>query len=394
MAKKRSNGEGTIYQRKDGRWTAQYSTMVDGVLKRKTVYGKTQKEVKTKLKNLQTKAESQTFFEEDKDMLFQDWMKTWLMTYKKPMLKITTYENYIMNYSAHIVDSKIGKCPINKLTVSMLQQYYNNLALDGRSDGKGKLSNRTVRYISILIAGALDQAVKNGLVERNLSKLTVLPKKVKAEIKPLTVSEVKEILKASRGTDMYLVYLLAISCGMRRGEILGLRWEDIDFTKRLIMVQKSVGIVKNDGSGEKDRKHMLILQDPKSLKSKRSIPIDKSLVEELKMHRLRQEIIKKENDDIYNDRGMVFARVDGYYMSPWTLLDSYNRLLKKLGIEHHRFHDLRHTFATILLNENESPKVIQELMGHASVSTTMDIYSHVLEETKVNSIKKIMDKIQ
>jgi len=155
---RRSNGEGTIYKRKDGYRCAQYTQLINGKEKRKTVYGKTQKEVKNKLNIL--KVEKTSDVQENSMIPLGTWMAQWLEEYKKPMLKITTYEGYWMMFRSHIEKSNIASRSINKLTTTELQVFYNTLSTSGRSDGKGGLSPRMVRYIYILINGAMEQAIK------------------------------------------------------------------------------------------------------------------------------------------------------------------------------------------------------------------------------------------
>ncbi len=387
---KRSNGEGGIYKRADGIWCGQYYEVINGVKKRKSVYGKTQKIVKGKLEERFNQLNNQV--NEVKSVSLEGWVYEWLNEYKKNMLKQTTYENYIIYYETHIKDSMIGKMELDKLTTNDFQSYYNGKLQNGRSDGKGQLSPRTVRYLHIIISGALDQAVKNGLLERNVSRNVVLPAKRHKEIQPLTIEEVNIFLESIRDDRLFALYLLEITTGMRKGEILGLQWSNIDFVNKRITVQQSLCNVKD--YSDNDRKYKLVLMEPKTEKSKRTLPLNNAVIAALTKHRSIQNIEKQMYAEIYNDNDIVFAREDGQFISPRELLRRYQILLKKAGIEKKRFHDLRHTFASILLNEKESPKVIQELLGHANISTTMDIYSHVLEETKVKSIEKLENKLQ
>lgn len=387
---KRSNGEGGIYKRADGIWCGQYYEVVDGVKKRKSVYGKTQKIVKGKLEERFNQLNNQV--NEVKSVSLEGWVYEWLNEYKKNMLKQTTYENYIIYYETHIKDSKIGKMELDKLTTNDFQSYYNDKLQNGRSDGKGQLSPRTVRYLHIIISGAIDQAVKNGLVDRNVSRNVVLPAKKHKEIQPLSIKEVNIFLESIKNDRLFALYLLEITTGMRKGEILGLKWNNIDFANKRLTIQQSLCNVRDYSNS--DRKYKLVLMEPKTEKSKRTLPLNDAVIAALTKHRNRQSIEKQMYAEIYIDNDIVFAREDGQFINPRELLRRYQVLLKKAGIEQKRFHDLRHTFASILLNEKESPKVIQELLGHANISTTMDIYSHVLEETKVKTVEKLANKLQ
>lgn len=386
---KRSNGEGGIYKRADGIWCGQYYEVVDGVKKRKSVYGKTQKIVKGKLQERFNQLNNQV--NEVKSVSLEGWVYEWLNEYKKNMLKQTTYENYIIYYETHIKDSMIGKMELDKLTTNDFQSYYNDKLQNGRSDGKGQLSPRTVRYLHIIISGAIDQAVKNGLVDRNVSRNVVLPAKKRKEIQPLTIKQVNIFLESIKNDRLFALYLLEITTGMRKGEILGLKWNNIDLVNKRVTIQQSLCNIRDYSSN--DRKYKLVLMEPKTEKSKRTLPLSDFVIAALAKHRERQNIEKQMYREVYNDNNVVFTREDGQFIHPRELLRRYHILLKRAGIEQKRFHDLRHTFASILLNENESPKVIQELLGHANISTTMDIYSHVLEETKIKSVEKLANKL-
>ncbi|WP_367569479.1 phage integrase SAM-like domain-containing protein [Lacrimispora sp.] len=180
---RRSNGEGTIFKRQDGRWCAQYTVIINGTEKRKTVYGKTQKEVKEKLSVLKAAASTEP---ESKNCEYTltAWMRQWLEIYKKPAVKATTYQGYWMVYRSHIEKSDIAEIPINKLATGLLQKFYNHLWSAGRSDGKGGLSPRMVRYVYVLIHGALEQAVRNELIEKNINQYVTIPGKEHKEIVP------------------------------------------------------------------------------------------------------------------------------------------------------------------------------------------------------------------
>lgn len=382
---KRSNGEGSIYKRKDGKWCASYFIDTNEGQKRKYLYGKTQKEVKDRLKKLQEE-NSKGLYTVTSDMLFETWMFEWLQNYKKRSLKQTSFDNYLINYETHIRGSKIGKTHLNQLTGAKLQSFYNEKLQSNNLDDKG-LSERTVRYLKILINGALEQAIKNDLIIKNPNKATVLPSKKHIEIIPLSAEELMTLLSKSTDSALYPLIFLEVYTGLRRGEILGLKWEDIDFDSKRLYVRRNLCRVSTEpGSVTKTK---LVLMDPKTAKSKRIIPLSNDVISVLDDHRKAQNIIKKQNHDIYNDQNTVFAKNNGDFLDPREMLRDFHKLLKKIGIRKCRFHDLRHSFASLLLNSGESPKVIQELLGHSTITTTMDIYSHLNDSTKSNSIDKL-----
>lgn len=380
---KRVNGEGSIYRRKDGRWCASIHVRTDEGIKRKYVYAKTQKLVKEKLANV----ENIYCDDSSRVIVFQEWMMQWMEDYKRPMLKQTTYDNYILNIKKHIFGSEIGECPICDLTADMLQKYYNRKY--GGSGGNKGLSARTVEYLHTIIGGGLKQAYKNELVQKNVNDLTTLPMIEKVEIEPLTLEEVRRLLVYVKEDEMYALIILEVYTGMRKGEILGLQWKNIDFDKKIVNVKTNLCKVRCEG----ERKNKYILMKPKTLKSVRQIPVNDDVIHALQSHKIQQEEIKKEKGGMYKDNDMVFARADGNFEDPREVLRRFHKLLERAGVRKCRFHDLRHTFASILINDGEQMKIVQELMGHSTITTTMDIYSHISSESKERTAKRLEDLI-
>lgn len=385
---KRSNGEGTIYRRSDGRWCAAcYVRAMDGSYKRKYVYAKTQKEVKEKLKELEVYTEPAI----DAKMTLESWMYKWLEVYKKETLKRTTYENYMLNIKTHIAKSEIGKTELIKINTDILQKFYVS-KLRG-VDGQKVLSNRTVEYIHTLIGGALQQAYKNELIKKNYNEFTVLPKKEEKEIVPLSTEEIASILRVAKETSMYALIILEVFTGMRKGEILALQWEQVDLENKSVYVKKNLCRVNiKESTGKK--KTELILMPPKTKKSVRKIPINDEVVQVLREHKDEQNKHKEEYKYIYQDNDIVFAKSDGTFQNPRELLRQFHRILEKAGVRKCRFHDLRHTFASLLLQAGETPKIIQELLGHSSIITTMDVYTHVVDNGKVGAIQKLNNLLE
>ncbi|MFR0031449.1 MAG: tyrosine-type recombinase/integrase [Coprococcus phoceensis] len=280
--------------------------------------------------------------------------------------------------------SDIADIPLEKLSTSALQKFY-NMKLKGTAQRK-QLSRRTVEYLHTIIGSALEQAYKNEMIAKNVNEFTVLPKKEEKEIEPLTIEDLEKVLRVAKETDLYSLILLEVFTGMRKGEILGLQWENVDLEKKVLWVRKNLCRVENNDE-EDGRKTKLILLEPKTKKSIREIPLSEEAVRVLKIHKRKQNEQKMLYRDIYQDNGVVFAKADGSFEDPREVLRRFHKILKKAGVRKCRFHDLRHTFASILINEGESMKVIQELLGHSTITTTMDIYSHVTKETKKRSIE-------
>lgn len=386
---KRSNGEGTIFKRNDGRWCAACYKNVAGKNKRTYVYGKSQKEVKQKLKELQQSQEDD--IEEQEEVTLGDWMIEWLLIYKKATVKESTYGNYRQVVHTHIVENDIGKIPLSKLKTEDLQRFYDEKKME-ITHMKRQLSPRMVNYISVLVNGALEQAVKLGKISMNPNRAVVLPKKQKYEIEPLTENEVKRLLEQAKGTKLYLPILVEVYTGMRKGELLGLCWQNVDLDKGVICVRTSLARVPIEGDVEKVSE--LKLLTPKTSKSVRTIPLTDRVIEELKRHKREQTVWKEANKDIWIERNLVFCKENGDFLEPRDFLADFQKLLKKAGLRKCRFHDMRHTFASMLLNEGEELKVIQELLGHTTITTTADIYAHLKTEKKLQAVCKIGEALE
>lgn len=215
-----------------------------------------------------------------------------------------------------------------------------------------------MEYLHIIIGSALEQAYKNEMIAKNVNEFTVLPKKEEKEIEPLTIEDLEKVLRVAKETDLYSLILLEVFTGMRKGEILGFQWENVDLEKKVLWVRKNLCRVENNDE-EDGRKTKLILLEPKTKKSIREIPLSEEAVKVLKMHKRKQNEQKMLYRDIYQDNGVVFAKADGSFEDPREVLRRFHKILKKAGVRKCRFHDLRHTFASILINEGESMKVIK-----------------------------------
>lgn len=376
---KRTNGEGTIYKRADGRWCAAYYVGI----KRKFLYGKSQKEVKYKLKALMEEEKENEQLTDTGSLTLQSWVLQYLKDYKVNEIKASTMNTYMTFYRKHIADSDIGEMELQEIQTNDLQRYYNRKLKEG-------LSAKTVRHLSVIIREALTQAVRLRYIRNSPQEGVILPKKEKYEGKTLSQSDVLKLLKEAVDEPLYPLIMTAIFTGMRKGEILGLQWKNVDLDNGYIKVEKSLCRVA-DGVDEKGRyRTKVVLLEPKTAASKRIIPITSQLVDILEHHRERQEKYKKEAVDFYNSElDLVFANYLGDFMSEREVLRGFYTVLDKYEIPRVRFHDLRHTYASLLMESETDSKVIQELLGHSSISTTLDIYTHLKMEQKRNSVDKM-----
>lgn len=376
---KRSNGEGTIYKRKDGRWCAAY---YDEKYNRHYVYGKTQTEVKQKLK----KKRDEKPDEVQQSITFQEWIEEFLVNYKRNEIKITTYEGYMRIYRKHIEDSQLGKTALNQVTTEMLQRYYNDKLNDG-------YNSKTVHSIGIVVGAALNHAVKLKMLSENPNRYTSIPKKKKYEASVLSTEEVRRIVNEAKDEEIYPIIVTTVYTGMRKGEAMALKWENVDFQKRRIYIKNSLCKIDGDQTDEKGHRHARYeILEPKTKESIRMVPMMDEVYEALMLQKERQEMDKKRYREIYLDQGLVFTDLCGNFLPQRQFMDQYHAFLRKYGITDIRFHDLRHTFATLLIEADVSMKVVQELLGHSTITTSMDIYTHVSDEKKEQALDRLQQR--
>lgn len=243
------------------------------------------------------------------------------------------------------------------------------------------LAPRTIKRIYSVLQQALENAVKWNLVSRNIAKLVTLPRAERYEAQTLTVEQARHLLEVARGSDMEVLLLLAVTAGMRRGKLLALRWDDIDFVNKVICVRRKVGRIVGQRYKE---------MEPKTRSSRRKIVLPDEVLGVLKMHQERQEEARIKVGAKWQERGLVFCnRYGEFTVEWWYTVVMFRRLLAEAGLPEMRFHDLRHSMATILLAENVLPKVVQERLGHSTIATTMDTYSHVLPSMQEDVARKL-----
>ena len=377
---KRSNGEGTIYKRKDGRWCA---ACYDENYKRHYVYGKTQAEVKKKLKLKQNEMPESLQY-----LSMQEWVLEFLENYKKNELKVTTYSSYLYIYRNFIEDSELGKMPLDKIPTGILQRYYNEKIGEG-------YNSKTVREIGTIINSAFNMAVKLKMLSENPNLYTSIPKKVKYEAKVLCKEEVDRIISEAKEEELYPIIVVTVYTGMRKGEVMALKWENVDFEERKIYIKNSLCRVEDEQPDEKGRRHSRYeILEPKTQKSIRTIPMLDEVYDALMLQKSRQLKEKEQYKDIYMDCGFVFADQMGNYLPQRTFMEKYHSFLQKYHITDIRFHDLRHTFATLLIEADVSMKVVQELLGHSTITTSMDIYTHISDRKKELALDNLRKKMK
>nr|HET6903255.1 site-specific integrase [Ktedonobacteraceae bacterium] len=355
---KRGNGAGSIYRRKsDGKWVGSI-TLEDG--KRKVFYGKTQKEVQDKVNEALYEQQRGTLAS-GPNVTVQEYLESWLEDTHKPTVRLSTYLNYRKLLKNYLVPG-LGKIKLQKLTPQQVQAFYSKKINEG-------LSPKTVTNVHGVLHKALDNAVKWNMLSRNVCDAVTPPRVPRKELNYLTKEQAHTLLKEVKAHKLEALLTLAITTGMRRGELLALRWQDIDFENGSIQVKRAVSYMKEYGYVE---------SEPKTARSRREIMLPAFVVDILVQHREHQKEQRRTIGVDWLDKNLVFTNATGDFYSPSTMLKVFKRFLISIGLPHMRFHDVRHSAATILLTMKVHPKVVQEILGHSQITTTMDIYSHAM----------------
>ena len=359
MTRKRGNGEGSRpRKRPDGRWEARYMVHTSEGPKRKTVYGKTRQEVADKLaRALRNRTQGLTF--DAGSLKLGKYLDRWLPDIRDTVRQ-QTWERYEQLVRVHIKPA-LGRVRLKDLTATHVRALYRE-KLDGSS------SLRTVQYIHTTLRKALQDAVSDGLIPRNVADGIKAPKPKKKEINPLSPEQARAFLQAAQGDRFETLYVLAVQCGLRKGELLGLKWDDVDLKTGTLRVRRTLSETR---SGH-------VFERPKNGKG-RSIKLTQAASEALKGHLERQLEEISGRGDAYQDQGLIFPSRKGTSMNARNLTArSFKPILKRAGLPDIRLHDLRHTCATLMLWEGVHIKLVQELLGHATISITLDTYSHLL----------------
>jgi integrase len=357
---KRANGEGSIFRRKDGTWSAELSYRDDyGTLKRRTVYGATQAEVRVKLREARARIESGAPVK-DSMVTVAAWLERWIVkALAASDRKQATKDLYATIARKHLVPT-IGTMPLGRLRPSDVEA----LIVGRRQAG---LSASTVRTIYTVLRAALDIAVRDGLLGRNPTAAVRRPGVDRKDAAYLTAEQAQTLLKAIRGDRLESLFRLMLATGLRRGEALGLHWADVDLDAGMLRVRWNLTRTSQG----------LQLGEPKTDRSRRTVPLPRSAVETLQAHRARQEDDRRSAGRTWRDNGLVFTTEIGTPLEPRNVLRRFEQLAQRAGLERVHLHTLRHSAASFLLAAGTHTKVVQEHLGHSSYAITADIYSHV-----------------
>ena len=368
---RRGHNEGSIYQREsDGKWVASVNLGYGPDGKRKVIYGDTRKEVAEKLKIVLRDQQQGLPIATERQTVGQ-FLGRWLQDSAKPTVRASTYTSYEVFVRLHIVPT-LGRVPLQQLTPQQIQTLLNQKHDSG-------LSNRSVQYIHAVLRRALGQAYKWGLVPRNVATLVDPPRVKHSEVQPWTPDQARAFLTFVKGDRLEARYSVALALGLRRGEAIGLRWADVDLDNGTLTVRAALQRI-----GGK-----LQLVETKTDKSRRTIQLPKVAIAALKEHRIRQLEERLLAGSQWRDSGMVFTSTIGTPLEPRNVNRRFDQLIKKAEVPRIRFHDLRHTCASLLLVQGVPMRVVMEIRGHSRIAVTMDIYSHVLPELQRDAADKM-----
>lgn len=358
--KRRGQNEGSIYQRgKDGRWAGAV-TLESG--KRKHFYGKTRAEVARKVNRCLNELE-QGLTPADDRITVKKYLEDWLEKTVKPNRRYSTWRGYEQIVRLYLVP-ELGKIRLSKLSPDDVEDFINKKTEDG-------LSPRTVQYAHAVLRVALQKALRHGKVARNVAALVSAPQVVRDPVEPLTKKEAKALLKAAAGDPLEALYVVTLALGLRRGEVCGLQWADVDLKARRLSVRRALQLQKGKG---------LVEVEPKSRTSRRALPLPSFVAASLKEHRKRQAAHRLSMGPKWRGGNWVFTMGDGRPVAPDYVNVAFPRLLTKAKLRRVRFHDLRHCCASFLFAQGCEMRLVMEILGHSQIALTANTYTHLLPE--------------
>lgn len=380
MAKRRANGEGNIRKRKDGRWEGRYTAGYDPATGKriiKNVLGKTQAEVKNKLAQAMESTKGLDVARMD-DYTVASWLAEWYELYAQPNIRIATAERYKMMVDIYTVPY-LGNIKLAKLTAHDLQKLYKDLQENGRvhpgKNGNKGLSSTTVHSLHLMLHSAFDRAVKERLILRNPTEDCIAPKARKVEMKFLQPEEIKAYLQTADEYGLLPMFFLELVSGLRKGELTALLWSDLDIENKTISVDKQY--VRNP-NGE------LQLSRPKTENSIRLVSIPQDAV----------DLLKLEHQKHPGNPYMFPSPLTGEMYHPDSIVNLHKKILKRAGLNHVRFHDLRHTFATTALQNGIDVKTVSSMLGHYDAGFTLRTYTHATRQKQEQAAEKLGNFMQ
>ena len=376
MAKKRANGEGSIRKRSDGRWEGRYTAGYHSETGKriiKNVLGKTQAECKAKL-NAALESVKGIDINRADEYTVATWLRSWYDIYAKPNVRVATADRYQLMVEQYTIP-RIGNIKLTKLTAHDLQKLYKELMENGRIDrksghGSPELSSTTVRSLHLMLHNAFERAVKERLIPRNPTEDCIAPKIQKFEMQILQPEHIKEYLNAANARELLPMFYLELVSGLRKGELVALQWSDLDEANCTISVSKQASW---------DTEGNLILSQPKTGNSIREVSTPQDAV----------ELLKQEHTKHPDNPYMFPSPITGEMYYPDSIVNLHKKILKDAGLPHIRFHDLRHTFATLALQNGVDVKTVSSMLGHYDAGFTLRTYTHATRQMQQKATEKM-----
>jgi integrase len=370
MASKRGNNEGSIFKRKDGRWCAQVS--LNG--RRITKYGKTQKECRDWVNATLDKIDHGLTFD-GAQVSLQQYMESWLSG-KVLARRPSTVRNYRRYMNLYILPA-LGRMRLQAILPAHIRQLYMRMQMEGKGA-------RTIQLVHVTLHCAFAQAIKEGLIGHNPLEAVERPKVETKRYDIFTEKQARAFIAAAKGHSYEALFFLALTTGMRKGEILGLMWTDVDWEKSILRIERQLQPVSYEGGA---------LVPTKTRSGRRHIMVGKGALALLKEHRERQEMQKAVAGNRWQEHGMIFTTSIGTYIDQTKVSRAFKRILREAGLPDIRFHDLRHTSISILLDNGTPVNTVQSRAGHSKASVTTDIYGHAMarsQEVAARMIEEIV----
>ena len=369
MSKRNTKGNGSVRQRENGTWEARCT--ING--KRKSFYGEKQSDVLKAMRAALKDSDDGVYFEPQR-MTVGSWLDIWLEEYVAPSVKPLTYSTYKYKASTHIKPA-LGKIKLSKLNPTQIQAFYNKMLEDG-------FSPKTIKDVHGIVRKSLDQALKLRYIGINPADACTLPKVIKKELKPLAEDEMLALLhQIDDGEPLKDLFVVALFTGMRRGEICGLPWSAVNLREGTITVKQQICSNEETGgyyiASTKNEKVRVLTVAPFIVETLRKVKAKQTA------DHLRMGLAWK------NEYDLVFTNPEGHYINPSTAYKHFKKQAAKIGRPDARFHDLRHTYAVTALQEGDDVKTLQQNLGHATSSFTLDVYGHVSEKMKQESANRM-----